>query len=154
MRERRLWLMARRDAERLVAQLTSLRCHGFVDQADLPAWIEAEMRKVRRVTSQPDATLDERAGQAELLSWMSAFLAESGISGRCCVSSGISAFPWLDCEPRDDDWLANLVTVRGSELSFVSHGRDVAVVFFEEEYTYEAFRLTPDRPRRDDGSLP
>lgn len=140
IRDRRLRLMQAKQADALRARFTSFEVFGYVPWADLPDSVPEELSRTRRTDAAPDATLPERADDGAIRQWMASFLATARIGDRFYLLTGIEHFPWLDLAVRDDDWLDNLVDVKGYGLTILSYAKDVLVVFYEEEYEYQAFR--------------
>ena len=133
-RARRVQLMQAKQAETLRQELSA---EGFVQWDEMPDWVRAELDATRRTTAVPDAVLPEKASSAELTAWMREF---AGQHDGWYVLTGIEHFPWLLLRPSTPDWLSELVRVKGEEVTLVSEALDTLVVFYAEEYEYQAFR--------------
>lgn len=141
-RDRRLQLVHKQQADALAARLTSFDVNGFVQWSDLPDWLPGALAASRRTDAVPDSTLPLKADAAALRQWIGDFLTESGIKDRFYLLTGIDGFPWLDVTARRPGWLDELIDLKGPTPILLSADESTLVVFYEEEYQYEAFRHT------------
>jgi hypothetical protein len=141
-RDRRLQLIQKQQADALASRLTSFDVHDFVRWGDLPDWLPDSLDTTRRAGAVPDSTLPLKADDTALHQWLADFLTESGIRDRFYLLTGIDNFPWLDLAPREPGWLDELIELKGPTLILLSEDKTTLVVFYEEEYQYEAFRRT------------
>jgi hypothetical protein len=141
IRDRRLRLMQARQAEELRARFTSFEVFSYVPWADLPGSVPEELSRTRRTDATPDAVLPESADDDAIREWMASFFAAARIGDRFFLLTGIEHFPWLDLAARDGGWLDTLIDVKGYGLTILSHTKDMLLVFYEEEYEYQAFQV-------------
>lgn len=139
-RDRRMQLMQKQQADALASRLTSFEVNGFVQWSDLPDWLPGALAASRRTDAVPDSTLPLKAADTALRQWIGDFLAESGIGDRFFLLTGIDGFPWLELASREPGWLNELIEVKGPTPILLSGDKSTLVVFYEEEYQYEAFR--------------
>jgi hypothetical protein len=135
--------MQAKQANELAAKLVSFQLNGFLQENEFPAWVANELARAGRTDSKPDDALPERADDRTIRRWMTEFVIGAGVGERFRLATGIDHFPWMDITVRDGGWLDNLVDVMGYGPTLVSHAKDVLVVFYEEEYEYQAFRCSP-----------
>jgi hypothetical protein len=133
-RARRVQLMQAKQAEALKQELSA---DGFAQWSELPSWVRTELDATRRTTAVPDAVLPEKASAAELIAWMREF---AGSHDGWYVLTGLEHFPWLLLHPSSPDWLSELVRVKGEEITLLTESLDTLIVFYAEEYEYQAFR--------------
>jgi hypothetical protein len=153
IRARRQKLMQAKAADELRTKLTSFRTVAFLQWDELPDWIRAEFAKTRRSTAEPDATLPEHADEGAVRAWIESFIRDSGVGKRFYLLTGIDSLPWLECEIQDENWVDNLVETKGHSPTIVSHDKNILVVFYAEEYFYQAFRATPTHLRDPTGKV-
>ncbi|RSM90756.1 hypothetical protein DMH04_04700 [Kibdelosporangium aridum] len=132
---RRVQLMR---AKTLHDRLSTLEPDGFVQWAALPNWVRPALDATRPTTAVPDATLPLTG--PDVAGWMRDFMELSGLCDRWYVSTGLSLFPWLSVRAVVPDWLEQIVKVRSEEVTLLSGTQDVLVVFYVEEYEFQAFR--------------
>ncbi|GAA3823328.1 MULTISPECIES: hypothetical protein [Amycolatopsis] len=152
-RDRRLRLLQAKKAEQLKDRLSAFDTGEFAQWPDFPEWLRDEFVKTRRTTAEPDSVLPESADDDEIRAWQAEFAARAGLDGRLYVLTGVDDFPWLYCAARDDRWAEEIGEVLGYGWTAIGAGKDRLVVFYEEEYEYQAFLVAPGHLRDDDGRL-
>jgi hypothetical protein len=126
--------MQAKQAEALKQELSA---DSFLQWSELPDWVRTELDATRRTTAVPDAVLPEKASTPELVAWMQEF---AGSHDGWYVLTGLEHFPWLLLHPSSPDWLKDLVRVKGEDITLLTESLDTLIVFYAEEYEYQAFR--------------
>lgn len=139
VRRKREQLLEKKRADELAARFESSRILRFHGDDEIPGWIQSEIAQVRKTGSSPQDYISCDVERRELLEWMQSFLQRAGVGVRLHISTGLKSRPWAELEAVSDDWLQEFTEHRGFDLYMISEDLRCLVVFFEEEYHYEAF---------------
>lgn len=145
-REKREELLEKKRMDEFVNRIQNGRVLRFHRGEDFPSWIQSSIARIRKMGSYPQDHLSCDAEHSDVLEWMKSFLRRSSIHGTFHLSTGLRSKPWAEFEPLSDAWLDEFTQYRGHDLCLVSKSLDRLVIFFEEEYRYEAFCSTEHDP--------
>ncbi|WP_129838898.1 hypothetical protein [Streptomyces sp. RFCAC02] len=136
----------RETAAALPDRLPGIRCGGYRQETDLPAWVATAIAGFIRTDSVPVATIGEDAGPERLADWIESFARDRGLGDHVLIGTGMRFFPWLECVLPGSGWATAVRAALGEDLFAVSADGTVLVAVLAEEYDYLGFAAHASAP--------
>lgn len=123
----------------MVDGLDGIDVVGYRDRAAISREALDTLRNFNRLSTVPNARIDDNAGTDRITAWYKTLLREARIGSRFYCGTGLENFPFLECVVEDGRWLASLRSALGDNLDFIAGDERSVAMSFDDEYEILGF---------------